>query len=120
MDIKSGDVVYVANKHKFVVSKGRILKTDHEKVYIQTFINDTELNPTIFDIYLSNISNSFHETEIEAKADLGLYIYHNYRDYVLAEKDIPVYLNYVSLTLAYKEVSKLIDYASELYPEKMI
>lgn len=120
MEINVGDIFYVANNHKYVVSKVKVLKLETEKVHVQTFINDTDLNPIIFDIYLKNVNNSFFKTELEAKASLGADIYHSYKKYLFEEKDIPICLNYTNLTMCYKTAQLLVDCAEEFYPEKLI
>ncbi len=114
--MKKDSILFVLNKHKFIIAKVKVYDITETHVRIQNIINN-DVCPAILPIPIEQVESTLFGTYHTAKVEFGSYLWANYRQ--LDDTDI-ISMGEYNILMDIKTIKECIDYTEKYAPEKLV
>lgn len=118
--MRIGDIKYISNKQKMVVSKVLIYGIDSHYIHIRTYVTDTILNPAIIKFPLEKKEELVFDNYIDAICAMGIFFYTHYGVEDFDEPKIKNIIDDIRIHINTNTMMEWIQLAKNKYPKKFI
>lgn len=114
--MKKGDFKFVLNRDKFIIARIRVYDVTDTHVRIQNVINN-DVCPPILPIPLVKVDSTIFGNYQQAKIELGIYVYKNYKN--IKGTDV-VTMGAFNILMDVETIKDLVTFVEKYAPEKLI